>query len=125
MNTTIVFIDDELDILTISTFRLKKLGYRVLTASNGQEGLELIRREQPALVFLDLLMPIMDGYEVCRILKSDETLKKIPVVLFTAVEDDRVNRALKETGADDFLVKPYEPAQLLDLVSKYVKSTPS
>ena len=120
MNNTILFIDDEPDILAIVTFRLKKLGYRVITAENGKIGLEIIKKEHPALIFLDLLMPEMDGYHVCKILKSDKELQDIPVILFTAVEDNRAQNAVSEVGADGILEKPYEPEQLLEIVKRYI-----
>jgi CheY-like chemotaxis protein len=120
MNKTIIFIDDEPDILKVTTFRLKKMGYNIITAANGKDGLELIRTENTDLVFLDLLMPVMDGYEICKLIKRDESLKDIPVVLFTAVEDKRVANALKETGADGILAKPYETDELLKIVHRFV-----
>jgi CheY-like chemotaxis protein len=123
MNKTIIFIDDEPDILKVTTFRLKKMGYNIITAANGKDGLELIRTENPDLVFLDLLMPVMDGYEICKLIKRDESLKDIPVVLFTAVEDKRVANALKETGADGILAKPYETDELLKIVHRFVGET--
>ncbi len=123
MYKTIIFIDDEPDILKVTTFRLKKMGYNIITAANGKDGLELIRTENPDLVFLDLLMPVMDGYEICKLIKRDESLKDIPVVLFTAVEDKRVANALKETGADGILAKPYETDELLKIVHRFVGET--
>ncbi len=120
MNKKILFVDDEIDILKVSTFRLKKLGYEVLTAENGLIGLEVIRKEKPALVFLDLIMPVMDGYETCLAIKKDAEIKDIPVILFTAVEETRVPTALKETKADGTLTKPFEAEELLRMVRHYV-----
>lgn len=120
MNKTLAFIDDEPDILTVTTFRLRRIGYRILTAEDGARGLEMVRREKPDLVFLDLLMPEMDGYEVCRRLKADEATRHIPVVLFTAVEEERVPGARRETGADGVLLKPFTPDKLLAAVEQFL-----
>lgn len=120
MKKTIIFVDDEPDILKVTTFRLKKMGYNIITAADGKGGLELIRNEKPDLVFLDLLMPVMDGYEICKLIKKDQDLKDIPIVLFTAVEDKRVAEALKETKANGILLKPYETEELMKIVKKFV-----
>ncbi len=117
---TIVFIDDEPDILIVSVFRLKKMGYRVLTAIDGEQGLNLIRREMPCMVFLDLIMPGKDGYQVCRELKADNLTSHIPVILFTAGEENNVPQAVKDTGADGYLLKPFMPKELLGLVKKHM-----
>ena len=123
MSSKIIIIDDEQDILTVVTFRLQKQGYTVLTAKNGEEGLKLIRSENPGLIFLDLLMPGVDGYEVAKILKNDEELKDIPLIIFTAIENESINRVLKDTGAEGVLRKPYEPAQLMDYVRQFLPAT--
>jgi two-component system alkaline phosphatase synthesis response regulator PhoP len=120
MKKSILFIDDEPDILAVTTFRLKKLGYHILLANNGKEGMEIVRNECPSLIFLDLLMPEMDGYQFCKELKKDQRDKDIPIILFTAVEDLSVQKALKETGAQGVLNKPYEPNELLEMIKKFL-----
>jgi len=116
MAKRILIVDDEPDVLKLAEFRLRKWGYEIITAFDGQKGLELIRNEKPDLVLLDLRLPNTDGIEVCRQVKNDKELKHIPIILFTATADIAVAEVAKEYGADDYLVKPYEPEQLLKKV---------
>jgi CheY-like chemotaxis protein len=116
---TILVVDDEPDILRVTSIRLKKLGYNVLTAVDGKQGLDTMRREKPDLVLLDLVMPSMDGAEVCEQLKNDKVLKHVPIILFTAggspaMTDEKV----KQFGADDYIVKPFEPEEFTGKVEK-------
>ena len=119
MSKTVLVVDDELDILKIVSFRLKQAGYEVLTAEDGKEGLDLLRKERAGLVLLDIAMPVMDGYELCRIIKSDEALKKIPVVFLTASQPTSIEKKTKEYNADAFLIKPFESGELLATVRKF------
>jgi CheY-like chemotaxis protein len=108
----ILVIDDEPDILKVTSIRLKKLGYNVLTAVNGKQGLDTIRREKPDLVLLDLVMPSMNGAEVCEQIKNDKVLKHIPIILFTASGSAAVtDEKIKKFGADDYIIKPFEPEE--------------
>lgn len=116
----ILLVDDEPDILTVTTFRLKKAGYEVITAVNGQEALDKAKTARPDMILLDLLLPIMNGYEVCKKIKSDDTLKKIPVVLFTASTVDTIEKKLEGSGADDCVIKPFEPEVLLAKIKKFI-----
>ena len=115
----ILVVDDEPDILRVTSIRLKKLGYNVLTAVDGKQGLDTMRREKPDLVLLDLVMPSMDGAEVCEQLKNDKVLKHVPIILFTAggspaMTDEKV----KQFGADDYIVKPFDPEEFRGKVEK-------
>ncbi len=116
----ILFIDDVPDILLISTIRLKKLGYEVLTAPDGDEGLRIARENKPGLIFLDVMMPGKDGLQVCRELKEDPELKKIPVILFSAVESAMMDKYLEQSGADGAVAKPFDPDELISTVMKYL-----
>ncbi len=116
----ILFIDDVPDILLISTIRLKKLGYSVLTAPDGDEGLKIAREKKPGLIFLDVMMPGKDGLQVCRELKADPELKKIPVILFSAVESAMITKYLEQSGADGAVAKPFDPDELISTVTKYL-----
>jgi len=120
MLKTILIVDDEPDVLKLAEIRLRKWGYEIITASDGQNGLELIRNQKPDLVLLDLRLPNMDGVEVCRQVKNDKELKHITVILFTATEDMAVATMAKEHGADDYIVKPYEPEELLEKVKRFI-----
>lgn len=116
----ILIVDDEPDILTVTTYRLEKLGYEISTAIDGREALNVVHKETPDLIFLDLLLPIINGYEVCKQIKADERLKRIPVVLFTASVVHDILEKVKETGADDYLLKPFTPEDLLEKVRRFM-----
>ncbi len=120
MPKKILIVDDEIDILKVVTFRLKKAGYEVLTAVNGKEALDSIRDKRPDLILLDLRLPIMDGYEVCRQVKTDETLKNIPIIFLTASQAERIKEKVKGYDAEDYLIKPFEPEELLEKVKKFI-----
>jgi two-component system alkaline phosphatase synthesis response regulator PhoP len=118
----ILVVDNEPDILKIVTFRLGKMGYEVLTAADGQEGLDLIREKKPNLVLLDLRLPVLDGNEVCKQVKSDEKLKKIPIILLTATDSIGKNaEKAKELGANDYMMKPFDLDKLVEKIKKYIK----
>ena len=108
----ILIVDDEPDILRLTSLRLRKLGYDVLTAADGKEALEIITNEKPDLVLLDLLMPFMDGAEVCKRVKNDKKLRHIPIILFTAHSDTTIPEKTKKLGAEDYIVKPFDPEEL-------------
>jgi CheY-like chemotaxis protein len=109
----ILVVDDEPGILKVTSLRLEKLGYNVLTAVDGKEALDTIRSENPDLVLLDLVMPFMNGAEVCEQIKNDTALKHIPVILFTASGSCAMTaEKVKKVGADDYIVKPFEPEEL-------------
>lgn len=120
MAKKILVVDDEPDVLKIVTFRLKKEGYEVITARDGQEALDLVNRERPDLVLLDLRLPVVDGYEVCKRLKTDEDLRQIPVILLTASSATKIAEKTKDFQAEDYLIKPFEPEELLDKVKKFI-----
>ncbi|HKZ40035.1 MAG TPA: response regulator [Candidatus Hodarchaeales archaeon] len=98
----ILVIDDEPDILKVTSIRLKTLGYDVLTALDGRQALHTIRSENPDLVLLDLVMPFMSGAEVCEQIKNDKALKHIPVIFFTAIGSAAMtDEKVKKFAADD------------------------
>ena len=114
----ILVVDDDERVREMIEFRLSLFGYEVTQAANGQEGLIAVRQEEPDLILLDVMMPELDGFQVCRRLKQDESTKGIPVVMLTAkAEAKDVTRAF-ESGADDYVVKPYDPAVLQAKVKK-------
>ena len=110
---TILVVDDEPHIVQILRFTLEKAGYQVHTAENGQQALDRLVELQPNLVILDIMMPVMDGYEVCRRMREDFKMNQIPVIMLSAKGDlpERV-RGL-EGGANDYLIKPYSNDELL------------
>jgi len=118
MAKKILVVDDEADILKAVTFRLKKSGYDVIEATDGQEALVLIREQGPHLIILDLRLPIMSGWEVCRRIKSDDQFKHIPIILLTATAGAVNLSVTKELEIEGILVKPFEPEELLEKVKK-------
>ena len=117
----ILLVDDERDLVETVTFRLEASGYEVLPAYDGREGLDKARKEKPDLIILDLMLPRMDGYKVCRMLKFDEKYKKIPIIMFTARAQQSDIEMGKEVGADAYITKPFEPQALLDKIEELLK----
>ncbi len=109
--TTILVVDDEQNIIDLAEMYLVKEGYHVLRAGDGEEALDTIQRERPDLVILDIMLPKMDGWEVCRQLrsKSDST----PVIMLTARDEDVDKIVGLEMGADDYMTKPFNPRELV------------
>ena len=109
----ILVIDDEPDLLELVEFNLKKDGYEVIVAKNGQSGLEIAQKHLPDLIVLDLMMPGIDGLEVCRQLRGDARTRQIPMIMLTAksAEADRIVGL--ELGADDYVTKPFSPRELI------------
>ena len=125
---TILVADDETDTLSLLAFRLRRLGYRVLTASDGQSAIHLIQAERPDLVFLDIHLPMMDGYEVCRRVRADKNLKETRVVFSTADVCIKIHEAIQIAGADGYLLKPYESEEIIRAIHAHLpphKITPS
>ena len=113
MSTRILVVDDEPDALELIEFNLQAAGYEVVTAADGAEGLKKARTAAPALILLDVMLPEMDGMEVCKTLKRDPTTAVIPIIMLTAkgAEIDRVLGL--ELGADDYVTKPFSPRELI------------
>ncbi|MFA5224456.1 MAG: response regulator [Candidatus Omnitrophota bacterium] len=120
-NAKILVIDDEPDLVEMVTLRLEANGYQVISAYDGQEGLAKARNENPDLIILDLMLPKIDGYKVCRLLKFDEKYKKIPIILFTARAQESDIKVGEDVGADSYLTKPFEPDVLLVKVAQLLK----
>ena len=110
---TILVIDDEKDLIELVRYNLEKEGFDVVGAADGKAGLEVAREHRPDLILLDLMMPGLDGLEVCRRLRADGRTAGIPVILLTAkaTEADRVVGL--EMGADDYITKPFSPRELV------------
>lgn len=111
MNKKILVVDDESDILKIVTMRLTKMGYDLVTAHNGQEAIELARREKPDLILMDCQMPVLSGLEACRQIKLDSQLNHIPLILMTATPGIIAEDAVK-VKADAYIKKPFEDGEL-------------
>jgi DNA-binding response OmpR family regulator len=102
----VLVADDDPSILDFTARVVTKAGHRVVRAERGDTALELVRKEKPDLVFLDVLMPGLDGLEVCRAIRADAALTRIPVILLSAMGEDRLVAAAKTAGADGYLTKP-------------------
>ena len=113
MPKRILVVDDEVDLVETLTFRLEANGYEVIKAYDGQAGLDLAKKGNPDLIILDLMLPKLDGYKVCRMLKFDEKYKKIPIILFTARAQESDKKMGVEVGADAYITKPFDPQVLL------------
>ena len=109
----ILLVDDEPDLVQMISLRLKSVGYEVVTACDGQEALEQVKQTKPDLLILDLMLPKLDGYKVCRLLKFDERTKGLPILIFTARAQEQDIKLASECGADAYLTKPFEAKVLL------------
>jgi len=101
--------------------RLEASDFEVLCAYDGQDGLDKARKEKPDLIILDLMLPKIDGYKVCRMLKFDEKYKSIPIILFTARAQEEDVKLGKEVGGDAYIIKPFEPQVLLAKINELIK----
>jgi DNA-binding response OmpR family regulator len=120
MANKILLIEDELDLAEVTKMRLKSSGYNVMHVINSESAVTLLQKELPNLILLDLLLPGIRGEEFCKQLKSDDRLKTIPVILFTASASD-LAKVSKEIGADDYIMKPFEHEELLVKIGKFLK----
>ena len=116
MAKKIFIVEDELDFLSTLRERLEFEGFVVATAVDGEEAFKKIPQEKPDLILLDIMLPEMNGYQVCRELKSNPETKTIPVVVVTAKSQESDKFWAKETGADDYLTKPFEMEELLQKI---------
>jgi two-component system alkaline phosphatase synthesis response regulator PhoP len=112
----ILVVDDEVYILHILDFILGAEGYDVVTATNGEQALQKVREEKPDLVILDIMMPKLDGYETCRMIKNDAATQQIPVILLTAKGREVDQKLGREVGASDYITKPFSPNKLIERV---------
>ncbi len=109
----ILFIEDEPDQIMMISLRLERNGYEVVSSMSGEGGLKMAVGEKPDLILLDVIMPGMDGFEVCRRLRKDPVTKHIPIISTTAAGMDDVENQCLTAGADDCIRKPYDPTDLL------------
>ena len=114
----ILVVDDEPQLVDALKMRLEANSYDVLTAYNGHEGLEKARREKPDLIILDLILPKIDGYKVCRMLKFDNEYKNIPIIILSARAQETDKKMGAEVGADAYITKPFELEVVLKKIEK-------
>lgn len=125
MSKKILIVEDELHIRTLLEQTLEELedefDVEILSAADGEEGLSIIRDQRPQVVFLDIMMPKMNGYEVCRIVKNDPELKDTVIVLLTAKGQEVDRRRGLEIGAYDYMTKPFDPDEVEDLAKELLQ----
>jgi len=115
-NAQILIVDDEPYIVRSLSFVLKRAGYGVLQARDGREALEMIRTRRPGLVFLDIMLPEKDGYEVCREIKEDPELAGTYVIMLTAKHQELDEERALGAGAQEYMTKPFSPSHALERV---------
>lgn len=109
----ILIIEDDRDIVEMVEYNLEEEGYETLSALNGEAGLELAGRQYPDLIILDVMLPLIDGFEVCRKLKSNDVTADIPIIILSAKSQETDKVVGLELGADDYVTKPFSPRELI------------
>ncbi|HEY9075116.1 MAG TPA: response regulator [Anaerolineaceae bacterium] len=117
----ILIAEDERDIRDLISFTLKFAGHEVIATSNGEEAVEAAQLEQPDLILMDVRMPRMTGYEACQKIKTDPNMKDIPVVFLSAKGQEAEIRTGMEMGADEYLLKPFAPTELIERVRELLE----
>ncbi len=120
LGSKILVVDDDPNVVELVRLYLERDGHEVLTASDGVTGLELAREEQPSLIVLDLMLPRMDGMEVCRVLRAESS---VPVVMLTAMVEEAGQPVVLDLGADDYVTKPFSPGELAARVRAVLRRT--
>lgn len=125
MTKRILIVDDETYILNILDFSLGGEGFEVITASNGEEALTTAVDLHPDLIVLDVMMPKIDGFEVCRALKTKNDTKDIPIILLTAKDRDSDRKRGEEVGVDRYMTKPFSPQRLIEAIHEMLGVSPA
>jgi len=121
MNAKILIADDEPNQLELMSFNLSNAGYSIIKAANGKEAIELIENHSPDLIILDWMMPKMSGIDVCRTLRSRSETKQIPIIILSARSEDSDKSLGLDTGADDYISKPFSPKELISRVKALLR----
>ena len=117
----ILVVDDEPDIVTGISDRLAFEGYEVITANDGQTALSIAREKNPDLIVLDIMLPKIDGFKVCRLLKFDKKKKHIPIIMLTAKTQETDIKTGKDMKADEYICKPFDQEELIKSIKKHLK----
>jgi len=120
MTKKILVVDDSKTISDMVRGLLERIGFEVETAYDGLEALEKVKKSLPDLIILDVNMPKMDGFRVCRLLKFDRNFRSIPIIMLTARDEEENIKTGIKTGADLYLTKPIEPEKLIEAVNKFL-----
>ncbi len=122
-NESILIVDDEEDVLELVRYNLDKNGYKIITATSGEEAIDKARGKTPDLIILDLMLPGIDGLEVCKKLKSDVKTERIPIIMLTAKGEESDIVTGLELGADDYVTKPFSPKVLTARIRRILHRT--
>jgi CheY-like chemotaxis protein len=117
---TVLYAEDDLEHRTMVRVALGNTDVDLIEAADGEEAIQKIQAEQPDLILLDLFMPKLDGYKVMYAVKADPATKNIPIIVLSAWPTGDNRKRAKEAGAADFVIKPYDPFQLIDLIKHYL-----
>ena len=120
---TILLIDDEKQVTTLLGFILRKEGYNAIAANDGNTGIEMAREEKPSLILLDVMMPVLDGYEVCRAIRADERTRDIPVIMLTSLGMGKDVQKGMDSGASWYITKPFDRVFLLKHIRRLINKT--
>ncbi|MEC4675461.1 MAG: response regulator [Nitrospirota bacterium] len=121
MKPRILVVDDEKDILELVSYNLEKEGFETTSSSNGEDALNLIRRDTFNLIILDLMLPGIQGMDLCRILKSSDATSSVPIIMLTAKNEEFDKVLGLEMGADDYITKPFSPRELIARVKAVLR----
>lgn len=116
----VLVVDDHKTVHKLVEALLKLKGYQVLYAEDGSQGIEAARREKPDLIFLDVMLPGMDGFKVCQYLKEDAVTRQIPVVFLTAKGEDADVERGRQAGGDDFIKKPFKSLEIMGILERFL-----
>jgi DNA-binding response OmpR family regulator len=119
-NKKILVADDEPDFVELISMRLEVNDFEVITAKDGQEAIDKTKKEKPDLLILDLMMPKLDGFEVCRMLKFDDNFKNLPIIVLSALDQQQDREKAIEAGADEYFIKPFDLSLLLTKIKDLI-----
>jgi DNA-binding response OmpR family regulator len=117
MAAKILLVDDEKEFVDMIKMRLEAKNYAVITAYDGIEALNKTRELRPDLIILDIMLPNLDGYQVCRMIKFDKTFGEIPIILLTALDQQKDRKLGEQVRADAYITKPFEPEELVEKIA--------
>lgn len=118
----ILIVDDEIEMVEVESLRFKASGYEILAVHDGESALRTARNWLPDLVILDIMLPFMDGYQVCAALKKDQVCREIPIILMSATDRKYDTDLGKKAGADAYFTKPFEPSILLEKIKELLRN---
>lgn len=119
----ILLVEDESELVGMIKYRLEINNYDVITAMDGQEALDLAYREKPDLIILDVMIPKVNGFKVCQTIKQDSNYPKVPIIIFTVCNEDSNKKMGQYVGADEYIVKPFDPKSFMEKVKKFLEKS--